>query len=294
MPRPTARRPAVVLTRPTPRRREVSSDRGRRPPRPSADPCRALPSLAGVIIVGLYGDHRRRCQLGPTRTGPQARPRPRGRHPDRCSSPRSCRAAGRSPADSSTRPSTSSAQRVDGSGVAEAEVTTQGGRNIVVSVPGKPDQRKRRLDRASPPSCASAPCWPRRRDSRAGPGAERHPDRHAAEGRPRDTTPATATAKPSHGQPTPPGPPSAGAAARGHDHRRQATPSRRPRPPPSAPATSARPGPSPTAPSPTADDATDASDPADHARRSRSSSRRSTATTPSGRRPSSTTRTSRW
>ena len=30
-------------------------------------------------------------------------------------------------------------QRVDGSGVAEAEVTTQGGRNIVVSLPGTPD-----------------------------------------------------------------------------------------------------------------------------------------------------------
>jgi len=30
-------------------------------------------------------------------------------------------------------------QRVDGSGIAEAEVTTQGGRNIVVSLPGTPD-----------------------------------------------------------------------------------------------------------------------------------------------------------
>ncbi|MGA1783964.1 MAG: protein translocase subunit SecD [Pontimonas sp.] len=31
-------------------------------------------------------------------------------------------------------------QRVDASGVAEAEVTTQGGQNIVVSIPGEPDQ----------------------------------------------------------------------------------------------------------------------------------------------------------
>ena len=31
-------------------------------------------------------------------------------------------------------------QRVDGSGVAEAEVATQGGRNIVISLPGKPPQ----------------------------------------------------------------------------------------------------------------------------------------------------------
>ena len=31
-------------------------------------------------------------------------------------------------------------QRVDASGVAEAEVTTQGGENIVVAIPGEPDQ----------------------------------------------------------------------------------------------------------------------------------------------------------
>ena len=31
-------------------------------------------------------------------------------------------------------------QRVDGSGIAEAEVTTQGGSNIVVSLPGSPDK----------------------------------------------------------------------------------------------------------------------------------------------------------
>ncbi|WP_291036779.1 protein translocase subunit SecD [Herbiconiux sp.] len=36
-------------------------------------------------------------------------------------------------------------QRVDASGVSEAEVTTQGGRNVVVSIPGQPDQET--LDR---------------------------------------------------------------------------------------------------------------------------------------------------
>jgi len=41
-------------------------------------------------------------------------------------------------------------QRVDSNGVAEAEVTTQGGRNIVISIPGQPD--KRTLDAISKPS----------------------------------------------------------------------------------------------------------------------------------------------
>ncbi|KAA9395111.1 protein translocase subunit SecD [Kocuria coralli] len=40
-------------------------------------------------------------------------------------------------------------QRVDGSGVAEAEVSTQGGSNIVVSMPGTPDQETRDLIQTS-------------------------------------------------------------------------------------------------------------------------------------------------
>lgn len=40
-------------------------------------------------------------------------------------------------------------QRVDGSGVAEAEITTQGAENVVVSLPGVPDQRTRELIQAS-------------------------------------------------------------------------------------------------------------------------------------------------
>ena len=42
------------------------------------------------------------------------------------------------------------AQRVDSNGVAEAEVTTQGGRNIVVSIPGQPDPKT--LDAIRKPS----------------------------------------------------------------------------------------------------------------------------------------------
>ncbi|WP_313817202.1 protein translocase subunit SecD [Citricoccus sp.] len=40
-------------------------------------------------------------------------------------------------------------QRVDGSGVSEAEITTQSGRNVVVSLPGIPDQETRELIQAS-------------------------------------------------------------------------------------------------------------------------------------------------
>ncbi len=40
-------------------------------------------------------------------------------------------------------------QRVDGTGVSEAEITTQSGRNVVVSMPGVPDTRTRELIQAS-------------------------------------------------------------------------------------------------------------------------------------------------
>ena len=40
-------------------------------------------------------------------------------------------------------------QRVDGSGVAEAEITTQSGRNVVVSLPGTPSSETRALIQAS-------------------------------------------------------------------------------------------------------------------------------------------------
>jgi preprotein translocase subunit SecD len=40
-------------------------------------------------------------------------------------------------------------QRVDGSGVAEAEISTQSGRNVVVSLPGTPDAQTRELIQAS-------------------------------------------------------------------------------------------------------------------------------------------------
>jgi len=40
-------------------------------------------------------------------------------------------------------------QRVDGTGVSESEITTQSGRNVVVSMPGTPDQATRELIQAS-------------------------------------------------------------------------------------------------------------------------------------------------
>src|SRR5689334_2487253 len=40
-------------------------------------------------------------------------------------------------------------QRVDGSGVSEAEISTQSGRNVVVSLPGTPSAETRQLIQAS-------------------------------------------------------------------------------------------------------------------------------------------------
>lgn len=40
-------------------------------------------------------------------------------------------------------------QRVDGSGVSEAQISTEGGRNVVVSMPGKPTDEERNLIKAS-------------------------------------------------------------------------------------------------------------------------------------------------
>ncbi len=41
-------------------------------------------------------------------------------------------------------------QRVDGSGVAEAEISTQSGRNVVVSLPGTPSKETRALIQGPP------------------------------------------------------------------------------------------------------------------------------------------------
>ena len=40
-------------------------------------------------------------------------------------------------------------QRVDSTGVAEAEITTQGDKNIIVALPGKPDERTKNLVKES-------------------------------------------------------------------------------------------------------------------------------------------------
>ncbi len=50
---------------------------------------------------------------------------------------------------SSTRPSSIIRQRVDGTGVSEAEISTQSGRNVVVSLPGTPSTETRNLIKAS-------------------------------------------------------------------------------------------------------------------------------------------------
>ena len=49
-------------------------------------------------------------------------------------------------------------QRVDGSGVAEAEISTQSGRNVVVSLPGTPSKENNRSQ--APDSSAARPSSP--------------------------------------------------------------------------------------------------------------------------------------
>ena len=57
--------------------------------------------------------------------------------------------AGEPSADQMAQAVTIIRQRVDASGVAEAEVTTEGGRNIVVAIPGKADEETRNRIQAS-------------------------------------------------------------------------------------------------------------------------------------------------
>ena len=69
-------------------------------------------------------------------------------------------------------------QRIDANGVSEAEITTQGGRSIVVSIPGQPTAEQ--LDAISKPSqLRFRAVYVQALDSNATPGQpERHADRH--------------------------------------------------------------------------------------------------------------------
>ncbi len=91
--------------------------------------------IFGIAVALLYA-------AGGPRQGlePPARPRPRGRHPDHARPPRDG-------ATSQTQLKLASSiidERVNGSGVSESEVSTQGNKNIVVEIPGK--QRKDLID----------------------------------------------------------------------------------------------------------------------------------------------------
>ena len=199
-------------------------------------------------------------------------------------------------------------QRVDGSGVAEAEVATQGGRNIVVSLPGKPAQstvdalskssqlrfRPVLVQAPNPrPPRHRAPPRPRRRRRR--PPRPRAPATPAREGDRQASGTASTSAgsafpqalrAPSATTPTPTATPQSAAstpvARRPPRAPRRRAPRFRPQPDGSEPdrrerchRDRERPGP-------------------DHPGDRRSSSPRSTAATPSRSRPSSTTPTSRW
>ncbi len=82
-------------------------------------------------------------------------------------------------------------QRVDGSGVSEAEITTQSGSNVVVSMPGVPDTKTRELIQASanmefrPVLITGASRPPRRKNA---PRRRRSPSPRASRRTPRTPT----------------------------------------------------------------------------------------------------------
>ena len=70
-------------------------------------------------------------------------------------------------------------QRIDANGVSEAEITTQGGQNIVVSIPGRPDGRAARRAAEAVPAALPGRLRPGARPERRAGEPERHAQRHA-------------------------------------------------------------------------------------------------------------------
>ena len=91
---------------------------------------------------------RRRHEVVRRVVDAEPRPRPRGRHADHPGAGRR-RTAPRSPPGTIDQAIGVIRQRVDSSGVAEAEITSQGGSNIVVALPGQPTRRRSTLVRTS-------------------------------------------------------------------------------------------------------------------------------------------------
>ena len=129
-------------------------------------------------LTWLGVDHRRprRRSTRPACSGAADRgprsSRSTSRAARRSSSQPKSRAARRSRRSSSTRPSSIIRQRVDASGVAEAEINTAGHSNIVVAIPGEPDDADARPHRvvgeARVPRRCSSPAR-RRRDQSVDP-----------------------------------------------------------------------------------------------------------------------------
>ena len=125
----------------------------------------ADPRPQGLALAHLARRHhrralrhqRRRRHLGRRLLDPEARARPRGRHADH---PRSRRSR---PAQTVSQEQLDQAvsiirQRVDASGVSEAEINTQGASNIVVRIPGELDDADPRRASSRRRSSSCAPC----------------------------------------------------------------------------------------------------------------------------------------
>ena len=104
----------------------------------------------GVLVVVLLGILTAGVAVLQRDLAAQARPRPRGRHPDH---PRAAgaRTVSRCSSEQLDQAVSIIRQRIDASGVSEAQITTEGSRNIVVSLPGQAgpgDARPRQVERA--------------------------------------------------------------------------------------------------------------------------------------------------
>ena len=130
------RRPTTGRRRATDQRRPTPTTRTR-----GAEQWRASRPAPGARLIVFFAGRRRRCTACVALGGQleaQARPGPPGRHPDHAEADRERQ----TPTPQNLEEARGIIdQRVNGTGVAEAEVTTQGDNNIVVEIPGEQPAR---------------------------------------------------------------------------------------------------------------------------------------------------------
>ena len=150
-----------------------------------------------LIVFGLGRGRAVRRRGAERRVEAQAGPRPAGRHADHA------RGTHRQRPEARPRPSLEEArgiidQRVNGTGVAEAEVSTQGGRTSSSRSPARTARQPRRHGEADRPAALPARRAGRRRASRSRRRARRPAGGRAAERRPRRPARLQPVERPGH------------------------------------------------------------------------------------------------